>query len=162
MEGEGECTRPTVYMCGQCRLPLGDTDDRVGSHPEDTIVLLKAVTMHVNIDMDKQLSSFPNEVGSVLCKLHCEGCNSVVGRFYTATPRHLDYKRDLFSLAVSATKSYTFGIADKQVVNDCEEPKTLNTFETLQQQIKKFTIYVDYNWFNLPEAWRAMRGDTVH
>ncbi|XP_075720528.1 protein Mis18-alpha-like isoform X3 [Rhinoderma darwinii] len=89
---------PVLVLCSSCRVPLADSGDLVETPEGANVILVKAVTADVEIDEEKVVSTYEQDVFSTLQVLYCKGCNSPIGALYVSTPRHLDYKRDLFNL----------------------------------------------------------------
>ncbi|XP_077342673.1 protein Mis18-alpha-like [Lithobates pipiens] len=127
----------TVFMCGKCRLPLGDSSDWDGRVCGDGVFHLKAVSDNVCFENEPVISSYPNETGCVFQILQCKGCMSPVGRIYLSVPRGQDSKIDSFTLNLSAVTMYTFGSARKQVLSPCDAPLTLEKCHIFEDEIKK-------------------------
>ncbi|XP_072265431.1 protein Mis18-alpha [Pyxicephalus adspersus] len=129
----------TVFMCGKCRLPLGDSSDWDGRIRKEGVVHLNAVSENVCCPNDSEgvISSFPNETYCVFQILQCKGCGSPIGRIYVSTPKTMDSKVDVFILNLSAVTTYTLGSAKKQVVPQYDIPLTLEKCHEFEQDIKK-------------------------
>ncbi|XP_063773865.1 protein Mis18-alpha-like isoform X2 [Pseudophryne corroboree] len=132
-----QCSKAAIYLCGKCWRPLGDTQDFVENNVGDCLILLKAVTDQVEIDPRMQVFTLPNEVGSTIQILRCKCCSSTIGRFYSKTEKHLDYKCGLFGLDWSAIKRYILGSADNQLMPEGEAPITLYKYDLLEKEMKK-------------------------
>ncbi|XP_041439332.1 protein Mis18-alpha isoform X2 [Xenopus laevis] len=130
---------PVVFLCSHCRRPIGDTYSWMGSDMGDQCILLKAVSEYVSVDQVQIVSKATSDYGCTFETVSCSGCSSVMGKIYRCTPKHLDFKRDLFSLNIDAVDSYILGSADKQAVLEIEEPVTLGVRAALEEEIEKDT-----------------------
>ncbi|XP_075059644.1 protein Mis18-alpha-like isoform X1 [Mixophyes fleayi] len=131
----------TIYTCVMCRCPLGDSEDCAFHHVGDRIKLLKAVTSQVEVGEEKIVSSDGHDSGSTYQLLHCGGCTAIVGKFYCATPRHLNFKRHFYALNDETLNCYTIGSADEdQLLPTSEVPITLEKYAILNEELIKCRI----------------------
>ncbi|KAE8621630.1 hypothetical protein XENTR_v10004902 [Xenopus tropicalis] len=128
---------PVVFLCSHCKRPIGDTYSWMGSDMGEQTILLKAVSEYVSVDKVQIVSKVSSDYGCTFETVSCGGCSSVMGKIYRCTPKHLDFKRDLFSLNIDAVDSYILGSADKQALLEYEEPVTLGVRAALEEEIKK-------------------------
>ncbi|XP_055797345.1 protein Mis18-alpha isoform X3 [Salvelinus fontinalis] len=100
---------PVVFLCGSCKLPVGDSLSWAGSEDEQSQILLKRVSDNVLIGKETHISGTrKKDLGCLIVHLTCCGCSSLLGLVYISTPRKLDYIRSLFCLDVAAIESLSF------------------------------------------------------
>ncbi|KAM8975379.1 protein Mis18-alpha [Pelodytes ibericus] len=146
LEGDTEITENSdlmVFLCGQCKIPLGDTYGWKGSDMEEQTIMLKVVSTCVIVEKDRVLSKHPNEYGCIFEHLVCSICKAVLGKIYRCTPKHLDFKRDLFCLNVEAVDTYILGSSCQQVIPEPDEPVTFENRMALEDEITKAQVVLD-------------------
>ncbi|XP_074070221.1 protein Mis18-alpha [Macrotis lagotis] len=131
--------RPCVFLCVRCRRPLGDSMSWEGTDLGGNCFFLNAVSPNVYVDKEQKLSTRKNEYGCMIETLSCNGCSLNVGQIYRCTPRHLDYKRDLFCFDVSSVDGYIVGSAEN-AVPEAEEPVTLDRQDVMENILKKLQV----------------------
>ncbi|KAI4888787.1 hypothetical protein NFI96_028292 [Prochilodus magdalenae] len=103
---EEDLDGPAVFLCGQCRLPVGDTLSWAGSDEELNQIMLKKVSDNIVVGREPYVSSSRTEPGCLVVNLTCRGCSSILGLVYTSTPKALDFKRLLFCFGVQNIERY--------------------------------------------------------
>ncbi|KAG8583249.1 hypothetical protein GDO81_008339 [Engystomops pustulosus] len=96
-----------VYVCGSCRLPIGDHNDWSSDHVGDNVILMKAVSQFVKSGK-LTTSSDPGDAGSQYQPLSCNSCHNVLGKFYSSTPANLNYKLNLYNIDKNVIDRYKF------------------------------------------------------
>ncbi|KAJ8342532.1 hypothetical protein SKAU_G00324600 [Synaphobranchus kaupii] len=136
--GEEESEAPVVFLCGRCKIPVGDSLSWVGSEDDQNQILLKRVNDNVAVGSEPFVSRTRTELGCLIVNLSCLGCSSPLGRVYTSTPRNLDYKRSLFCLSVENVECYVLGSSAQQMLEDRQdEPVTFEYQANVDMQIGK-------------------------
>ncbi|XP_007660239.2 protein Mis18-alpha isoform X1 [Ornithorhynchus anatinus] len=132
---------PLVFLCARCKRPVGDSLAWVASDEEGSAVLLRCVSPNVSVDKEQKLSSRANEYGCLIETLFCAGCSLNLGSIFRCTPRHLDFKRDLFCLSVDAIESYVLGSSEKPAVPESDGPLlTLQSRAVLEEALERAAV----------------------
>ncbi|XP_068187935.1 protein Mis18-alpha [Antennarius striatus] len=129
--------RPAVFICGKCKLPIGDTMSWDGSEDGQNQIRLKQVTDNVVIGKENRLHEVGKRSLCLILDLFCRGCHSVLGMVYASTPKSLDHKRFTFCLNVADIESYVLGSATQKLAADGpkEQPVTLEYRGIVEQQL---------------------------
>ncbi|XP_062870420.1 protein Mis18-alpha [Trichomycterus rosablanca] len=139
VEEDGEADAPAVFLCGKCKLPLGDSLCWAGSDDETNQILLRRVNENIAIGKDPFVCCTKSEQGCLVVNLTCRGCSTNLGLMYTSTPKSLDYKRSLFCFSVENIESYVLGSPNQQVaaLDQEERPVTLEYQDNVELQISQ-------------------------
>ncbi|CAJ1063887.1 protein Mis18-alpha [Xyrichtys novacula] len=119
-EEEGD-DGPVVFICGKCKLPVGDSLSWDGSEDGENQVRLSRVTENVVVGKENRLHEVGKRATCLVVDLVCRGCRSALGMVYSSTPKNLDHKRFTFCFNVADIDSYVLGSAKQQLT--AEGPK---------------------------------------
>ncbi|KAM6907392.1 protein Mis18-alpha [Xenentodon cancila] len=135
---------PVVFICGKCRLPVGDSMSWDGSEDDQNQIRLKRVTDNVLIGKDNRMFEVGKRSLCLIVDLICRGCHSGLGMVYTSTPRNLDHKRFTFCLSVADIDSYVLGSARQMLTAEGpkEQPVTLEYQGIVEQQLSEMKMLV--------------------
>ncbi|XP_007555557.2 protein Mis18-alpha [Poecilia formosa] len=135
---------PVVFICGKCRLPIGDSMSWDGSEDDQNQIKLKRVTNNVIIGKDTHFLEMNKQSACLVVDLICRSCYSLLGMVYTSTPRNLDHKRSTFCLSVASIDSYVLGSGGQMLA--AEGPKeqlvTLEYRHNVEQQLAEMKMLV--------------------
>lgn len=134
---EAEADGAAVFMCGKCKLPIGDSLSWAGSDDERNQIMLKRTSDNVVIGKEPFLAGTRKELGCLVVNLTCRGCSSELGIMYISTPKKLDCKRSLFCFNVQHIESYVVGSSSQQMpeLDREDRPVTLEYQDTVEQQM---------------------------
>ncbi|AWO99756.1 putative protein Mis18-alpha isoform 2 [Scophthalmus maximus] len=143
-EPEEEDDGPVVFICGKCKLPVGDSLSWDGCEDGQNQIRLKRVTENVLVGEDNRLYEAGKNSPCLIMDLFCQACNSVLGMIYTSTPKNLDYKRFAFFFNVKDIDSYVLGSASQMLAAEGpkELPVTLEYRGVLEQQLTEMKMLV--------------------
>ncbi|GLD46446.1 protein Mis18-alpha [Lates japonicus] len=135
---------PVVFICGKCKLPVGDSLSWDGSEDGQNQIRLKRVTDNVLVGEDTRLYEASKKSLCLITDLFCQGCNSVLGMIYASTPKNLDHKRFAFCLNVADIDSYILGSANQMLAAEGpkEQPVTLEYRGIVEQQLTEMKMLV--------------------
>ncbi|KAM7398094.1 hypothetical protein PAMA_006121 [Pampus argenteus] len=135
---------PVVFICGKCKLPVGDSMSWDGSEDDQNQIRLKRVTDNVIVGEDTHLHEVSKRSFCLIVDLICRGCNSVLGMVYASTPKSLDNKRFTFCFNVADIDSYVFGSASQMLAAEGpkEQPVTLEYRGIVEQQLTEMKMLV--------------------
>uniref|UniRef100_A0A671W3Z9 Protein Mis18-alpha n=1 Tax=Sparus aurata TaxID=8175 RepID=A0A671W3Z9_SPAAU len=114
---------PVVFICGKCKMPVGDSMSWDGGEDGENQIRLKRVTHNVLIGKENRLYELNKRSVCLVVDLVCRGCHTVLGMVYTSTPKNLDHRRFTFCLNVEDIDSYVLGSASQMLA--AEGPKEL-------------------------------------
>ncbi|XP_018547898.1 protein Mis18-alpha [Lates calcarifer] len=135
---------PVVFICGKCKLPVGDSLSWDGSEDGQNQIRLKRVTDNVLVGEDTRLYEASKKSLCLITDLFCQGCSSVLGMIYASTPKNLDHKRFAFCLNVADIDSYILGSANQMLAAEGpkEQPVTLEYRGIVEQQLTEMKMLV--------------------
>ncbi|XP_059395409.1 protein Mis18-alpha-like isoform X1 [Carassius carassius] len=150
VEKDGESDGPAVFMCGKCKLPVGNSLSWAGSDDQQNQIMLKRISDNVVIGKEPLVSGNRKELGCLVGNLTCRGCCSELGNMYISTPKNLYYKKSLFCFNVENIESYVVGSPGQRVPDfDREDrPVTLECQDIVEQQLTEFLSNVPSNTFH--------------
>ncbi|KAM4727387.1 protein Mis18-alpha [Anableps anableps] len=143
-EEEEDDDGPVVFICGKCRLPVGDSMSWDGSEDSHNQIKLKRVTNNVVVGKDSRFFELSKRSVCLVVDLICRSCHSVLGMVYTSTPRNLDHKRFTFCLSVASIDSYVLGSGGQMLAAEGpkEQPVTLEYRHNVEQQLTEMKMLV--------------------
>ncbi|KAJ1119753.1 hypothetical protein NDU88_007938 [Pleurodeles waltl] len=110
----------------------------VGTHWLSRIDVTKGIVSPFVIkDKEPKVSTAPQDNCCMIESLFCSGCSTCIGKVYKSTPKHLDFKRDLYCLDVDAIDSYIIGSTTLQEVPEKDEPLTLEKRSDLEEELER-------------------------
>ncbi|KAM9847157.1 protein Mis18-alpha [Aulostomus maculatus] len=135
---------PVVFICGKCKLPVGDSLSWGGSEDSQNQIQLKRVTDNVIVGEETRLHEAGKRALCLVVDLVCRGCRSVLGMVYASTPKSLDHKRLTFCFNVADIDSYELGSASQMLAAEGpkEQPVTLEYRGTVEQQLTEMKLLV--------------------
>ncbi|XP_040038737.1 protein Mis18-alpha [Gasterosteus aculeatus] len=141
---EDEDDGPVVFICGKCKLPVGDSMSWDGSEDGQNQIRLKRVTDNVVVGQDTRLYDASKRSLCLIVDLFCRGCHSVLGMVFASTPKKLDYKRFTFCFNVADIDSYVLGSASQMLAAEGpkEQPVTLEYRGMVEQQLAEMKMLV--------------------
>ncbi|XP_062414205.1 protein Mis18-alpha [Pungitius pungitius] len=141
---EDEDDGPVVFICGKCKLPVGDSMSWDGSEDGQNQIRLKRVTDNVVVGKDTRLHDASKRSLCLIVDLFCRGCHSVLGMVFASTPKNLDYKRFTFCFNVADLDSYVLGSASQMLAAEGpkEQPVTLEYRGIVEQQLTEMKMLV--------------------
>ncbi|XP_040005668.1 protein Mis18-alpha [Xiphias gladius] len=143
-EDEDSDDGPVVFICGKCKLPVGDSLSWDGSEDGQNQIRLKRVTDNVLVGEDTRLYEASKKSLCLIMDLFCRGCHSVLGMVYASTPKNLDHKRFAFCFNVADIDSYMLGSASQMLAAEGpkEQPVTLEYRGIVEQQLTEMKMLV--------------------
>ncbi|KAL3042951.1 hypothetical protein OYC64_020798 [Pagothenia borchgrevinki] len=142
---EEEDDGPVVFICGKCKLPVGDSMSWDGSEEDgQNQIRLKRVTDNVVVGEDTRLHEVSKKSLCLVVDLFCRGCEFVLGMVYSSTPKKLDHKRLAFFFNVAKIDSYVLGSASQMLAAEGpkEQPVTLEYRGVVEQQLTEMKMLV--------------------
>ncbi|KAM6983330.1 protein Mis18-alpha isoform 2-T2 [Tautogolabrus adspersus] len=135
---------PVVFICGKCKLPVGDSMSWDGSEDGQNQIRLKRVTDNVIVGKDNRLLEVGKRSVCLVVDLVCRGCRSVLGMVYSSTPKNMDHKRFTFCLNVADIDSYVLGSASQMLAAEGpkEQPVSLEYRGIVEQQLTEMKMLV--------------------
>ncbi|XP_026184375.1 protein Mis18-alpha [Mastacembelus armatus] len=135
---------PVVFICGKCKLPVGDSLSWDGGEDSQNQIRLKRVTDNVLVGKESRLYEESKKSLCLVMDLFCQGCKSVLGMVYASTPKNLDYKRFAFCFNVADIDSYVLGSANQMLAAEGpkEQPVTLEYRGIVEQQLTEMKMLV--------------------
>ncbi|XP_074527698.1 protein Mis18-alpha [Halichoeres trimaculatus] len=135
---------PVVFICGKCKLPVGDSLSWDGSEDGQNQIRLKRVTENVIVGKENRLHEVGKRSACLVVDLICQGCSSVLGMVYSSTPKSLDHKRFTFYFNVADIDSYVLGSARQMLAAEGpkEQPVTLEYRGSVEQQLTEMKMLV--------------------
>lgn len=142
-EAEDPDDGPVVFICGKCKLPVGDSLSWDGTEDSHQI-RLKKITQNVVVGKETRMYEPDKRSLCLIVDLICQGCRSVIGMVYSSTPKKLDHKRFTFCLNVADIDSYVLGSANQMLSAEGpdEQPVTLEHSGMVEQQLKEIKLMV--------------------
>lgn len=104
-----------VWQCAGCRVVFGDSTHFKCAHEELRTVTLAGASNVVVDEAEPRTSAEGVDASSTFFAIRCKSCDTMVGKFYRATPRSLDLMRDQFSFSQDAVTTYTLGHSELAV-----------------------------------------------
>ncbi|XP_073335978.1 protein Mis18-alpha [Pagrus major] len=135
---------PVVFICGKCKLPVGDSMSWDGGEDGQNQIRLKRVTHNVLIGKENRLYEVNKRSVCLVVDLICRGCHTVLGMVFTSTPKNLDHKRFIFCLNVGDIDSYVLGSASQMLAAEGpkEQPVTLEYRGIVEQELTEMKMLV--------------------
>eukprot|EP00128_Syssomonas_multiformis_P006831 Colp12_sorted_trinity150504_noHs@2365 len=87
---EQEIDAPLVFQCKNCRCIVGDSFSWVSAHEGLNAVCLEEPSPFVKMVNELHTSYSGTDIGSTYLRFLCSSCDSVIGKIYKTTARHLD------------------------------------------------------------------------